>query len=321
MRRRSRTVAAVLAAVVIVTVVSALAWQRLGGWHEQSPMGRPTQSSAWDAAGTSTPRPVVASRAPASDLPTAPPPRRWLPDEVGLAPDLKRVFDDHIDSADPRRQQTAVRALAACAPAFMPGSGETPSADALIGALPAQQRTEREAAYRALYARCASLLGIGRDKLTTLQRHLLEHDVWREAGAAAQSDLAAGNADVAERRIGQALASGDPAAVASLAGLMEVWAMRSAGAPASAERLATARALDTALPWVACDLGLACGADSLLALQACASQGRCGGDAVMRWVGDAPAGSAERAAVQAQRERLTRLLKNGRAPTLADLLP
>lgn len=254
---------------------------------------------------------------PRTDSPTL----TWLSDDLGSAQDLKQFFDAHIGSADPRLHQAAVRALAVCAPAFLPSAGETPSPDALIAALPPGLRVEREAAYRAIYARCASFLGIGRDKLNALQRELLGGAASREAGARAQDDLAAGNEDVANRRIAQALASGDPATVASLAGVAEAWARRGSAAPANPIRLATARALDAALPWVACDLGLACGNDSLSALQACATQGQCAGDLPTRLSGDPQGDSAERVAIQAQRQRLLGLLKDGRGLTMAELLP
>ena len=250
--------------------------------------------------------------------------RSWLRDDLGVAQDLKRFYDAHIDSADPRLRQAAVRALGACVPAFLPGPGETPSPEALIRALPATGRLEREAAYRNLYARCASMLGMGRDSLLALQRTVLAADASREAGARAISDLAAGNDDVANQRVGLALASGDPAAVAALSGVVQAWAQRSSAAPAGAERLAAARSLDAAMPWVACDLGLACGGDSLLALQACASQGQCEGDMPNRQSGSSlgdPAQTAEAAAIQAQRRRLLALLKAGRALSLADLHP
>lgn len=267
--------------------------------------------------GEPTAAPEPASSRPRADSRTP----TWLIDDLGIAQDLKRFFDAHIGSADPRLHRAAVRALAVCAPAFLPSPGETPSPDSLIAALPQELRIEREAAYRAIYARCASFLGIGRDKLNALQRELLGGTASREAGARAQDDLAAGNEDVANRRIAQALASGDPATVASLAGVAEAWARRSSAAPAEPTRLAAARALDAALPWVACDLGLACGNDSLSALQACATQGQCAGELPMRLSGVPPSDSAESAAVQAQRRRLRGLLKEQRGLTMAELLP
>ena len=312
--------------MVMAAAVALVAWQ----W-----VTRPPTAVAAAGAGASAPlalsaaqsapsKPSVAPGPTASGPQTAALPRSWLRDALGDAQDLKRVYDAHIDSADPRLRQVAVRALGACVPAFLPGPGETPSPEALIRALPVTGRLEREAAYRNLYARCASLLGMGRDTLLALQRSVLAADASREAGARAVSDLAAGNSDVANQRVGLALASGDPAAVAALSGVVQAWAQRSSAAPTGAERLAAARTLDAALPWVACDLGLACGGDSLLALQACASQGQCEGDMPTRQSGSSladPAQSAEAADIQAQRRRLLDLLKTGRALSLADLLP
>ena len=265
--------------------------------------------------------PGVVRSSDASQRQFVSPSRTWLPDEVGSAHDLKRVFDAHIESTDLRLRQIAVRAFAACAPTFLPRPGETPSPDALIGALPQAMRAEREAAYRSLYARCASLLGMGREKLNGLQRGVMTSDSSREVGARAQSDLAAGNDDVANQRVSQALASGDPATIASLAGVAEAWARRSSATPTDPRRLAAARDMDAALPWVACDLGMACGNDSLLALLACAIQGQCSGDVPQRLTGAGPSDPADRRAIQAQRERLLKLLNDGRALTMADLVP
>lgn len=265
--------------------------------------------------------PAAAPEPGASPLKPVSPLKAWRADELGAAQDLRRIFDAYIGSADPRLHQTAVRAFSACAPAFLPRPGETPSPDALIAALPQELHAEREVAYRAIYARCAPLLGMGRDHFQALQRAIQANDGSREAGARAQNDLAAGNDDIASQRIGQALASGDPVSVASLAGVAEAWARRSSAAPADPLRLAAARALDAALTWVACDLGMACGSDSLSALQACATQGQCAGDLPARLTGAALSEPAERTAVQAQRKRLLDLLKDGRTLAMADLLP
>ena len=312
--------------MVVAAAAALVAWQ----WVTRPP-------PAFAAASADASAPLALSAAQSAPIRRGVPPepttagpqtdaqsRSWLRDDLGVAQDLKRFYDAHIDSADPRLRQAAVRALGACVPAFLPGPGETPSPEALIRALPATGRLEREAAYRNLYARCASMLGMGRDSLLALQRTVLAADASREAGARAISDLAAGNDDVANQRVGLALASGDPAAVAALSGVVQAWAQRSSAAPAGAERLAAARSLDAALPWVACDLGLACGGDSLLALQACASQGQCEGDMPNRQSGSSlgdPAQTAEAAAIQAQRRRLLALLKAGRALSLADLHP
>ena len=310
----------------MVAVIVAVAALVVGPWvvSPQSP-APPTPRVEASAALRTAPLvqtwPAATSGPAASDPRHVSPSHTGLLDEVGVAQDLKRVFDAHIDSPDPRLHQAAVRAFSACAPAFLPGSGETPSPDALIGALPQERRAEREAAYRALYARCAPLLGMGRDKLNALQRAVLASNSSREAGARAQSELAAGNDDVADQRIAQALAGGDPATVASLAGVAEAWARRSSAAPAGPERLAIARALDAALPWVACDMGMACGNDSLLALQACASQGQCEGDLPTRLAGAGLTDPAERAAIQLQRERLLGLLKEGRTLSMTELVP
>ena len=60
---------------------------------------------------------------------------------------------------------------------------ETPSPEALIRAPPVNGRVEREAAYRSLYACCASLPTTSRASLLALQRDVLATKASREAGA------------------------------------------------------------------------------------------------------------------------------------------
>ena len=82
-----------------------------------------------------------------------------------------------------------------------------------------------------------------------------------------------------------------------------------------------ARAVDSALSWVACDLGLDCSANSLGALQLCAVQGMCEGDMPSRFLTRAVADAVDPAAVHGQRARLLALIRSGRVLGTADLLP
>jgi len=242
-------------------------------------------------------------------------------DAVGGAADLRRVFDEYIASADPRRRRIAARAFDACVPAFLPAGAQTPSPEPLIRALPAQGRAEREAAYWSLFARCRGFLGEGRGRLENLHRQLQGDEEAREAGVRAQEDLLAGRVDRIESLVSQGLNAAEPPAVASLAGLAARLALeRNPDASPDPALLRRAHAIDAALPWVACDLGLDCSASSLPALQLCAVQGLCEGDLGSR-MAQRSGDTAEAGEIQQERERLLALIRSGRALTTTDLLP
>ncbi len=241
-------------------------------------------------------------------------------DPVGGAPDLKRVFDEFAASPEPRERRIAQRAFAACVPAFLPAASETPSPEPLIGALPAAQRAEREAAYRSLFARCRGFLGDGRSALERTQQQLQGDFEAFEPGLRAREDLLAGNSARIESLVSQGLTASDPAAVVSLSGVGARLALQRDPDGADAALARRASAVDAALPLVGCDLGLDCGATSLGALQLCALEGACSGDLPSRWaqrdgIGlDAPE-------IRQERERLLALVRSGRPLRTADLLP
>ena len=241
-------------------------------------------------------------------------------DPLGSAPDLKRVFDEYITRADPRQRRVAVRALDACVPAFRPGAGQSASADPLIRALPAGQPSAREDAYRTLFARCHRLLAEGRAALDETRQTLQGDPQNQPPGQRAQEAALIGQPDRVEALVGEALNRADPAALASLAGLAARIApqrQRDAVDPGALQR---AREIDLALSLVACDLGLDCSSQSLGALQMCATEGLCEGDATARLMARAAPGSVDAAAVQQQRMRLLGLLQSGRPLGLNDLL-
>lgn len=245
---------------------------------------------------------------------------RWV-DHVGSAPDLKRVFDDQISTGDPRQRRLAARAFEACVPAFLGGVGEAPSAEPLIRALPSALRGEREVAYRELYARCHRLLAEDRTSLMQWQRELQGEPGLQEPGLRAQAELAAGNFAGVDGLVAEAMASDDPAAVMSLSGLATRLALAHQSDVSDPVLLRRARTVDAALPMVACDLGLDCSAQSLLALQLCAVQGACEGDVSARLMDQLWPETVDPAAVQAQRVRLLVLIRGGRPLGSADLLP
>lgn len=244
-----------------------------------------------------------------------------IADPIGNAVDLKQAFDHHILSEDPVQRRNAARAFDACVPAFLPAAGWAASPEPLINALPAEHRSEREAAYRSLFARCHRLLAEGRTALENIQLGLQRDVKTALPGLRAREAVLAGDIELAEPLVAEALAASDPAAVASLAGLAQLLAQsRQTDAPPT-ELLQRARAIDVALPLVACDLGLACNDQSLWAQQLCAAEDSCEGDVGMRLAAQLPAGTVDPGTVQQQRARLIALLRSGRTLGLSDLLP
>lgn len=264
------------------------------------------------------------AQAPAAQTgpaPSAAPPAKQGPlDPIGGALDLKRVFDEYSASGDPRGRRVAARAFDACIPAFLPANAQTPSPEPLIRALPPEQRAEREASYWSLFARCRGFLGDGRAALEGTQRELRANPESEEPGWRAQEDLLAGRTDRIDALVSHGLAASDPAAIAAMSGVAAKLAgVRNAEA-SDADLSLRARAVDAALPWVACDLGLDCSASSLAALQLCAAEGLCDGHLAAR-IARRNADGVDAARIQEQRSRLLALIRSGRTLSAADLLP
>ena len=312
---------------VVVVVVAGLAW-----WHRPLPLRLPEAPTPPLAF---TPPPLAPPLQSKADI--YPPVQAAAPAVVKLAVlgdtlaesyDLLQIFQHYRDSDDPRLKTAARRAFSACTPAFLPRPGETPSPDLLIAALPPTQRMAREEALRALYARCQSFMGLGRSALLTLLGDLAADGELREAGQHINDQLAAGNVEQAIRLATRALRGNDAASIASIAGplgtLLEKLSSARAGAATAADRRAAADGaanVAAALPLLACDLGMDCSNRSLAALQLCASEGQCEGDAEARFLARAGVGSDRMAAVQAQRRRLLDLYREGRPPAADELLP
>jgi hypothetical protein len=308
--------------------VAALSFAFAGGvvwlvWWAVDSALTPRHAMPWPVAGVGNAAPVAQTLSPVrpgSDPLDATTLSRVV-DPIGNEPDLKRVFDEYIASGDPRQRRVAVRAFEACVPAFLPGAGQAPSPEALIQVLPADHQIEREGAYRTLFARCHRLVAVGRVSLdSTLQT--LERDPQNQApGQRAQEAALVGKLDRVEMMVSEALSGSDPAAVASLAGLAARIVPLRQTDPADGATLQRAREVDVALSLAACDVGLDCSAQSLWALQMCATQGLCEGDVTSRLMARVTPGSVDPGAVQQQRLRLLGLIQSGRTLGLDDLLP
>ena len=306
-----RTAVALVAAGIVVGVAR---------WNATPPDPLPPTTRPLAAAEfIGTPPPAVTPSPASAKREFAPP--AMLPRPVGGTREMKEFFDDNIGSVDPRQRRVAARAFDTCVPAFLPRHGEMPSPETLIRALPQERRAEREAAYRQLYDRCASLLRESRESLLGVRQQLQGDPALHEPGLRAQQKLIDGRLERIEPLVSRALAGDDPAGVASLAGLAARLARLRDPENESPDLMQKARAVDAALPWVACDLGLDCSADSAGALQLCAVQSLCDGDMLSRLMVPAVAEGIDSAAIQAQHARLLPLIRSGRALGIADLLP
>jgi hypothetical protein len=293
------------------------AWQLLQPDADIAP-SRPAASVAPALDSNVAPGARAASAAAAASQPVAA--ESAHADALGSAPDLRRLHDQYASSADPQQRRIAARALGACVPAFLPSAGQAPSAEPLIRALPAAQKSEREAAYRTLYARCSRFMDESRAGLVAAHEASQRDPEMREPGARAAQALLDGRTAQAERLIAEAAASRDPVAIGSLSGVAVRLARDRDPDQSDASLMQAARAVDAALPLVACDLGLDCSANSLWSLQLCATQGFCQGDLPARLAAQAAGDSADPTLVQQQRQRLLALLRNGRLSP-GDLLP
>ena len=226
-------------------------------------------------------------------------------DKLGHAADFKAVYMQYRDSRDPIERALAGRAFRACFPAFLPPHGQLPSPAHVLKALPAEHRDERKDAVQALFDRCRSFLVPpldAADIVGTAER-TVNGDL-ATPGVSARWSLIRGDRAAAEAMVQRALASKEPYALQSLSGVSILLMNENSGG-------LDAGATDAALALLACDLGAACGPDSLLALQLCASEGWCEGTARERML--ARIGTVDPQEIEKERARLRALFDKGAA--------
>lgn len=228
------------------------------------------------------------------------------PDPFRDQDDLSLVYAAFEADPDPSARALAWRAWSVCVPTFAAAGGGMLSTDAAAKALDSSSDPARIAALATLEVRCAGFYrrpaaALTADAARNARRH---HDGdLRSRAEQALEAIAAGNADEARELVRAVATSRDPYEWRALSGIVSRW-NRSAGHPA--ENVA----LDAAIAVVGCDLGMDCGPQSLLALQACAFNAACEGDLVERTLSQYP--DADRSAVTAARAQLARALIAGR---------
>jgi hypothetical protein len=263
-------------------------------------------------------RPVKVRGEPVADTPIPPPPAPPPPppkaaqgepdnpaDVLGTARDFKAIFDRYRESTSPVERALAGRAHRACFPTFLPPQGKSPSPQYAINALSNHELAARKAALEALYARCKSFLAQPLDAaaIVTTTERVTNGDL-ATAGAAARWAMIRGDRAAAETTVEQALRSREPYAIQSLSGLSVLLMNQNA-------KGAAPEVTDAALALLACDYGVSCGNDSLLALQLCAAEGRCQGSARERML--ERIGPIDPDAVEKERRRLRALFDTGNA--------
>jgi hypothetical protein len=247
--------------------------------------------------------PPVAAEQPIPPPPAPPPKPKPVPDGpndvLGRAPDLKAVYSRFRDSRDPIERALAGRALRACFPLFMPPLNQAPTVNHVLRTLPAEHRATRQPAIEVLHQRCRAFFVQPMDLADIIAntQRATNSDL-ATPGALARWWLMRGDRAKAEAIVTQALASAEPYALQSLAGLSALMIKP----PSAANPAAT----DGALALLACHYGAACAADSLLALELCATEGRCSGTARERMV--ARLGAADAVAIEAEVERIKLLI-------------
>lgn len=263
-------------------------------------------------------RPARPAQAPVAEQPIPPPPpppKRAASrvsvepdtpnDLLGRAADYKAVYVRYRESRDPIERALAGRAHRACFPTFLPPHGQAPTTAYVLNALPVEHRAERKEAIETLFARCRSFLvqpmDVG-DIVSTAER--ATNGDLATPGASARWSLIRGERAAAEAIVQRALTSREPYALQSLSGLSVLLMNEGANG-------ADPGVTDAALALLACDLGAACGADSLLALQLCAAEGRCDGTARERML--ERIGPVDMEAVERERRRLRALFDRGNA--------
>lgn len=264
-------------------------------------------------------RPIKVRAGSVADQPIPPPPALPPPpkvaapriepdnpnDALGVGRDFKAVYMRYRDSRDPIERALAGRAHRACFPIFMPPHGQAPSPVHIINTLPKEHREERKAAVEMLFARCRSFLAQPLDpaEIVGTAERVTNGDL-ASPGPAARWALMRGDRAKADEVLEHALRSKEPYAIQSLSG-MSVLMMTEAARGAHAE------VTDAALALLSCDLGAACGPESLLALQLCATEGRCEATARERML--ERLGPVDMEAVEIERKRLRALFDSGRA--------
>lgn len=296
---------------IALAAAVALAAAALTFW-----LGRPpAPPSATDAAApspTAAPAPVpvpipAPAQAPADRM------TEQLSNPLERSTDLRAVYARYKDSANPNERHIAYRAWSACFPTFIGPQGQAVSLDSVTAGVArnAADTASRVDAYRALMGRCKGFADIPREQLlaeTARQKAAVSSGAALAPGELAARYLGDGDTARAIETARAVLVSRDAAAIDSLREFVNQVLVQQVDAQRAApDERPDLRALAFGL--AACRLGLDCGADTLTALQQCASSGACSGSVADRYVQSVA--EADRARLAQETDKVLRAVASG----------
>jgi hypothetical protein len=227
--------------------------------------------------------------------------------------DLRAFYMRYKDSTLAEERHIARRAWNACFPTFIGPEGQAATLESVTAGVPRHDPSAagRVEAYRELMGRCKGFADIGRAALldeTARQQTAADKGLALAPGELAAKYLREGDRARALRTAHSALASRDPATIASLGEFVDQFLVQQVDAQRAAQdERPDLRALAFAM--AACRLGLECGAGSLTALQQCASGGNCSGGVMERHLQSVP--EADRDRLVAETEKVVRAVAGG----------
>lgn len=196
--------------------------------------------------------------------------------------DLHAIYEKYKSSKNPVERAIAHRAWSACFPTFIAAQGQAIRIEQFSKGFPQNDPTtpRRLDAYRSLMGKCQQFSGLSREQLlqgTQNEQEAVMRGLPLTPGEQAQQHLNAGETDHALQLVRSILRSGDPFAIASLQEFMH----RYLSVKVEEQSLPSTTRIDIqelAFAIAGCELGLACDAGSLSAIQLCASSGECEGN-------------------------------------------
>ena len=234
------------------------------------------------------------------------------------------LYDRFAGSTDGLERAIAHRAWAACFPTFMSSDGQQVPLQQFARAMPqgAPGNAARLLAYAELQKRCQGFFYLSPDEIANATRR--QDDAANRGDALLPGELALkyfleGRNDEAVQIARKSVQSADPYVIASLQDLVHRMVGRNIEEQTAAKgERSDLRGLAFAL--AACDLGLDCASQSLIALQLCTNNGACEGTVVDRYLSALP-NAADRELALKESKRTLALIREGNLDGLGFALP
>lgn len=226
---------------------------------------------------------------------------------------LQAIYEQYKNSQDPIERHIAYRAWSACFPQLIAAKGEAISIEKLSSGFAQNdpQTPLRINALRSLMGKCKNFSALSREQLvqgTTLEKEAANGNQSSSPGEMANQQRIAGNTEQALQVVRSILNSKDAFAIATLPDFIQPYLnskIEEQTLPASTRSDLKALALSLA----ACELGMACAADTLSATQLCATSGECSGSLNERYLNRMQTPS-DRALLQAETNRVLEAIRS-----------